>query len=566
MIALTSKPKGRRRTAKVAVLRAHGGNPSTEALELPSTSAGTASPSAKADIPSTSAELPAPQVLSETKVFLWDDDAAPVANYVMLGQRLAAFGDLFRRPEHGNGLILASPCEQIPPKPIVRGAQLAPAIADRLRIRVFKKGKPAGSMPSGTHLNTMLAAEVFLQQFRPLDAVVTVPMYLPDFALTKPGYSDGGPGQRIYYAGKPGISILTHDTITRFLDVIEFATNADRTGAVAAALTVLLRNHWLGGKPLLVVTSTKSHGGKDTVIEFAAGRTPHASLSYERADWALQKNFAALIDHNPDLGLINIENVRLNDQQEHLESSFLERFLTDPEPVVFSTGTGDPHRRSNNLVLATSTNHGRISEDLMNRAVPVHLEPVGEVADRQSPIGNPRLVFLPENRETIEAELRGMIEQWKLAGQPLDENAKHPFSGWARTIGGILMVAGFKDFLGNYAHRRTEDDPVRQALGLLGSERPDQWLPPEEWVLLVAELGLTKRLIPAADRDTGEGRKRGLGVVLSAHRNEQFRVETENDVVEVRLERARRRFDRSEPHVRYMFELLTKEQLSEEAK
>ncbi len=54
---------------------------------------------------------------------------------------------------------------------------------------------------------------------------------------------------------------------------MNFASAADRTNAVAAALTVMLRNHWPGGKPCLVVTSTKSHGGKETIVQFATGTT-----------------------------------------------------------------------------------------------------------------------------------------------------------------------------------------------------------------------------------------------------------------------------------------------------
>ncbi len=355
------------------------------------------------------------------------------------------------------------------------------------------------------------------------------------------------------------------DTINSFLDVMAFATNADRTNAAAAALTVMSRNYWPGGKPMIVVTSTKSHGGKETVIDFAAGRTPRASLSYERQDWALQKNFASLVHHNLDLGVINIENARLTGRDMRIESSFLERFLTDPEPVIFSTGTGDPSRRKNNLVLAASTNFGKISEDLMNRALPVHLEPVGDVARRVSPIGNPKLKFLPENRQRIEAELRGMIERWKDAGQPLDHAVQHPFTAWARTVGGILQVAGFTDFLANYSFRKTEDDPLRHALGLLGAARPDAWLRADELVLGVAELGLLKRLIPEADRESQESQRRGLGVVLSAHRDETFQVETEDEIVSLQLKKARRRFDGAEPQTRYRFEVIERQPLPEDA-
>jgi hypothetical protein len=44
---------------------------------------------------------------------------------------------------------------------------------------------------------------------------------------------------------------------------------------------VPLRHRWPGAKPLPAVTSTKSHSGKDTTIEFAAGTAPTVSVSYE---------------------------------------------------------------------------------------------------------------------------------------------------------------------------------------------------------------------------------------------------------------------------------------------
>lgn len=498
-------------------------------------------------------DFPKPQVLTDTEPFFWMNDAPPVEKYIKLAHRLAEGGDLFRNPQHGAGLLLASSCALIQPKPIEKGADLAPVIADRVRICVIKRGDVTGSMPASADLNAMLKAEIFLQQFQPIDQVVTVPMYLPNFELTRPGYNDGGLGSRIYYVGKPADFETNCEAISKFLDVMEFASEADRTNAVGAALTAKLRNHWPGSKPMIAVTSSKSHGGKDTVIEFAAGRTPRASISYELQDWALHKNFAAMVHHNPEIGMINIENVRLHGKDELLASCFLERFLTDPEPVIFSTGTGSPKRRKNDLVVAMSTNFGKISEDLLNRSLPIRLEPVGDVASRRSPIGNPKLKFLPENRERIEAELRGMIEKWKEAGRPLDETREHTFTDWSQTIGGILKLAGFEHFLENYGTRKTQDDPVRLALGLMGISCPDTWLRSEDWVLTCQENGLIKRLIYDADRESMESRKRFLGIVLSAHRDETFEVETEDDIVVLQLKKARRRFNYGKPTTRYQF-------------
>ena len=101
----------------------------------------------------------------------------------------------------------------------------------------------------------------------------------------------------------------------------------------------------------------------------------------------------------------------------------------------------------------------------MNRVLPIRLEAVGDVFGRSSPIGNPKLEFLPANRERIAAELRGMVERWKAEGRPLDQLFGPAATECVRTVGGILMVNGFSGFLGNLAERKGADDPVRFALG-----------------------------------------------------------------------------------------------------
>ena len=60
-----------------------------------------------------------------------------------------------------------------------------------------------------------------------------------------------------------------------------------------------------------------------------------------------------------------------------------------------------------------------------------------------------------------------MIDRWVKEGKPLDETVQHPMGPWAATIGGILMVNGFKDFLANYSPRGAAADPIREALGIL---------------------------------------------------------------------------------------------------
>lgn len=490
---------------------------------------------------------------------VWNDDDHAATNYAALGGELASSGEIYRSAVYGNGLILLlADGGQVS---VTKGADLLPVIVDRLRVRVLKDGKIKGSTIAAAHLNAMLKSETFLGTFPAVDYVTKVPVYLPDFKLASPGYNDGGPGHRVLYTGgNPAISDSL-DTINEFLDVMDFDAPADRTNAVAAALTVMLRNHWPGGKPIIVTTATKSHAGKDTVIAFASGVSGSVSISYQATNWALERSLVGALKTNPDTGVVVIENARLDRRDKSIASAIIERFATDPEPMLFSTGTGGPLRRRNDIVLAISTNYGSVSEDIMNRGLPIHLSPVGNVADRQSPIGNPKHEFLPAHRDQIAAELLGMIERWKAEGMPLDKEVAHPFTPWARTIGGILKVNGFDGFLANYGVRRTLDDPVRSGLAILGAHQPDRWLPPADWARLAADLGLVKTTIPAADRDSDKGRKRGMGVVLSAHRDETLVWVGDNGRLTLRLEKKRARWDGSEPHVRYRFAKVAEEEL-----
>ncbi len=227
----------------------------------------------------------------------------------------------------------------------------------------------------------------------------------------------------------------------------------------------------------------------------------------------------------------------------------------DPEPTLFSTGTGAAIRPRNNFLIAISTNFGTVSEDILNRALPIHLNSLGDIAGRKSAVGNPKHEFLPANREQIAAELHGMIVRWVNAGSPLDHKVCHPFSLWAKTIGGILAESGFTDFLGNYGNRKMVDDPLRAGLAILGASRPDVWLRPCEWANAVIELGLQKSLVRDADRGSDAGMARGIGKVLSGHQSETFSVELEDEdrILRLQLERQRARIGGREAHIRYRF-------------
>jgi len=508
-------------------------------------------------------DYPVPTALIADDVFYWDDDQIAALNYDAFGKCLAKTGDLYRESVYGGGLLFVSAEPNIPTRTVRKAHDLAPLIADRVRVRVVKGGKSHGSRIPASHLTDMCASEVFLRHFKPLDAVISEPMYFADYSLPQHGYNDKGFGCRIVYRGEPPIVSESTERLSAFLDQMDFATPADRANTIAAALTVLLRNFFCGAKPAIVVTADKSHAGKDTIVAFAAGCQRVSAISHQATDWPVERSFVGVLNAHPETAIVLVDNVRITGRSPFIASAFLERYLTDPEPVLFATGTGPPKRRKNDVLVAFTTNSGTLSEDLMNRALPIHLAPVGNVTDRISKIGNPKHEYLPAHNKQIVAELRGMIARWKAAGMPFDKSVRHPCSQWTATIGGILAVNGVSGFLNNYATRKTADDPTRQGIALLGAARPDIWLRPGVWAQIAADLGLTGRLIAPADRETETSRERGMGVVLSAHKMETFRIVTDDEILVLCLEWARRRFDSAKPEVRYRLRVLERSQIPE---
>jgi hypothetical protein len=484
---------------------------------------------------------------------VFDEDRPAAENYVMLGQALASCTGVVLTA--GGVIAKVTRDKHVA---VAAADDLGALLLDHLRVSVVKDGKLKSTLVPSVHLRMMLRSEWFKGQFRAVDQITALPMYRADFTLTQPGFNDGPEGFRIL-STQPGDARVTRSCkhIDEFLDVMEFATQADRTNAVAAALTVLLRNHWPGGKPIVICTAPKSHAGKDTVLAFARGIHPAMPLSYQETDWAAERAMVDALRAHPDIGVLLVENARLGQTKRIIASAPIERMLTNAWISLNSSKSGHLTRR-NDLVLGMSTNFGTLSEDLLNRSLPIHLSPQGDIADRNPRIGNPKLEYLPAHAEDIAAELRGLVENWKEAGQPpAPPDVLHPFSEWARTVGGILAANRFVDFLGNYRSRRILDDPVRQALAELGASASNAWLRPGEWARQTVSLGYAKVLFSAADRDTEAGRERAMGRLLRAYVQEKFTYYGDDLRVATKLESGRRRFEPGEnPSVRYRFATL----------
>ena len=312
--------------------------------------------------------------------YVWQMEDGLDKNFRQLGQLLASLNlQLYRNPD--GGLLLIDTNQA---RPITSARELAPLLIDNVRIAVTKNGKYTSEKPADGVLNNMLSSRSFLGNFRIVNDVVTTPIVLPDSTPSQPGFNRQS---NILYLG-PAVSLSNGvDKITKFLDVMEWQGNADRTNAVAALLTVPFRHHFPGGKPFVLVTATKSHGGKGTLIEFIRGKTAKAEISYEDKDWPMQRNLHEQLLQKPEIGVINFDNVRTDSsgRGKIIRTGFVESFLTNSEIVLSSaTSRSKPLRTANKFVVLLNTNEGSLSIDLLNRSLPIRLNPTGDLSDRIS--------------------------------------------------------------------------------------------------------------------------------------------------------------------------------------
>lgn len=493
--------------------------------------------------------------------FVWRMENGLDRNFQRLGELLASHcPHLYCHPDGGLVLI-----EHDRPRRITTAKELAPFLIDTVRIHIEKNGKYHAERPSDSTLSSMLRSRSFLDSFRQVEAVVTTPIVLDDYLPSQPGFNAGG----IFYLGPPVPSRKGLEAISTFLDVMEWQSNADRTNVVAALLTVAFRHHFPGGKPLVLITATKSHAGKGTIAEFIRGSTTKAEVLYENVDWPMHRSLHEQLQQYSDAGVISIDNVRIDSagRGKMIRSAFLESFITNNE-VVLSSTRSTSLRVANHFVVLLNTNEGSLSIDLLNRSLPIRLSPTGDLVDRVARAkarlgGDIKLEWLPTHRSQIEEELWGMIAKWNEAGRPLDESVRHPMGAWAKVIGGILEVNGFSDFLSNYSGTRCAADPLREAISILAFHAGTEPRRAHELAQMVVQQGLAKALLPHVDAANPAATERAIGVVLTPYVGESFAINTPEERITYQLKKQQGRFGGLHPHFRYTFAEVSREPRAE---
>ncbi len=494
-------------------------------------------------------------------VYEWFQEQPLASNFRMVGAELKRLvAGLFQHSD--GGLVLVEDGRH---RRIRTAKELSPLIIDHINIRVWKEeGKRAERLGQAV-LADMLHSRSFLDNFPVVRDIVTTPIALIDGSPSRPGFNTNG----VLHLGPMAQVGQGLSTIHRFLDVMDFDGNASRTNAVAAALTVLFRHHWYGGKPLILVTANKSHSGKGTLSNFIAGECAKADILYQNRDWPMEQSLQKQLAERPEVGIIVFDNVRLGSSGggTHIRSGLFESFITNSEFILSAAKLSTTFRSLNKYVVILNTNEGVMSADFLNRSLHIGLHSTGDMEERLARAGEKlggdvKTEWLPANQRAIQAELWGMVDRWLREGKPLDETVKYPMAPWAKTVGGILAVNGFADFLGNYKATRAAVDLVREAIGYLAfyasneaRARNVKALPTLDLGRLAVRKGLAGVLLPKGDSTNPAACEREIGRCLTPFDGETFTAPTATETITYKLlKKADRWAGGSNVSYRYVFE------------
>jgi hypothetical protein len=493
-------------------------------------------------------------------VYDWYKDRALDHNFRGVGATLRSLvPDLYGHPDGGLVLVEASR-----PRRIRSGKDLSPLLIDTVHIRVWTEGGRRAERLGQAVLGDMLRSRSFLDNFPVARDVVTTPVVLLDWTPSRPGFNPGG----VLHLGPAAAVGRGLETTNRLLDVLEFDGGASRTNAVAAALTVLFPHHWCGAKPLVLVTGTKSHSGKGTVGMFIAGGCARVDILYQNRDWPMEQSLQRQLTERPETRVIVFDNVRLGSSGggREIRTGLFESLITSSELILSAAKLSSTFRSPNRYVVLLNTNEGVLSADLLNRSLHIGLCPTGDMDERLARArarlgGDVKTEWLPANQARIQAELWGMVDRWVKEGKPLDDTVRYPMAPWARTIGGILAVNGFDQFLGNYQATRAAADRVREAIGHLAfyatheaRQKGQRALATMDLARLVVEKGLGRDLLPRADASNPSACEREIGRCLTPYDGETFTASTAAETVTYKLHKRADRWEGKHVSCRYLFE------------
>ena len=259
-----------------------------------------------------------------------------------------------------------------------------------------------------------------------------------------------------------------------------FRSPADVVAAVAAMITGLLANRFAAvGKAIVLIDGNQPGLGKTLLARVIGiildGGDPRA-IHFTLDDEELAKRLCATI-RDGTASVVLIDNAKLK-AGGVVSSPVLEANSMAPVISLRILGQSANFVRPNDLTWFLTMNDTKTSPDLLSRGLPIRLRYEGDPRHREFAGAEP-IAFANAHRAELLGELAGMVVRWNLAGRPAGAK-RHRCDEWARTIGGILEVAGLPEFLDNLDEAAASfnsvlDEVSALAEAVLAQESPESF-------------------------------------------------------------------------------------------
>ena len=287
----------------------------------------------------------------------------------------------------------------------------------------------------------------------PLEGTATAPFFAPGGALcSSTGYHQAA---RLWLELPPGFNVGDTDPtpanragakniiLNNILGEVAFADDASRAHAVALMLLPFVRRLVDGPTPLHLFDaplrgSGKSYAAQLCILPF--GEVAPTPEKGNEEEWR-KSLFALLLSGPSHIFFDNIKGA--------LNSSTLDAAITSESMQERATGTGDVPTARIQCVWVATANNAQFTEDAATRSIVIRLDPQSENPDEREFMGQPKQ-FIRANRPRVCGALLTLVRAWQEAGAPDYAGPNRcRFPEWAKTLGGILDVAGVPGFLDN---------------------------------------------------------------------------------------------------------------------
>jgi len=237
--------------------------------------------------------------------------------------------------------------------------------------------------------------------------------------------------------------------------------SADRAHAIALMLLPFARDLIYGPTPMHNSEAPMVGTGKTKLIDVALrvslGRdVPTMSEGRDDDEWR-KRISSKIFGATPVLFIDNLTR--------RLDSGAVAAALTAREIEDRVLGKSEMQSAPVRCVWCCSGNNPTFSLEMARRTVRIRLDSGEEQPWLRDGFRHPDLVgWVMTNRPQLVWACLTLIQAWIAAGRPAGSQILGMYEAWARTIGGILQVAGVPGFLGNLQDFYSEADTETQAL------------------------------------------------------------------------------------------------------